>query len=74
LPLVSKKSKVRIAALHALTALFWVGLWKYNAFVFENLVGFRDPNSVPIKDFYEPSNNVNYLATFANDPNIKVRL
>lgn len=39
----------------------------------ENLVGFRDPNSVPIKDFYEPSHNINYLATFINDENVKVR-
>lgn len=34
LPLVSKKSKIRTAALNALTAVFWCGLWKYNAFVF----------------------------------------
>ena len=73
LPLVSKKSKIRIAGLNTLTAILWCGLWKYNAFVFENLVGFRDPNSVPIKDFYEPTNNINYLATFINDPNVKVR-
>ena len=46
LPLISKKSKVRIAALDALGAIFYCGIWKYNAFVFENLVGFRDPNSV----------------------------
>lgn len=52
LPLISKKSKIRITGLEALTAIFWCGLWKYNAFVFENLIGFRDPNSVPIKDFY----------------------
>jgi hypothetical protein len=73
LPLISKKSKIRIAALRCLTAVLWCGLWKYNAFVFENLIGFRDPNSVPIKDFYEPSNNINYLATFITDPNTKVR-
>jgi hypothetical protein len=73
LPLVSKKSKIRIAGLNALTAVFWCGLWKYNAFVFENLIGFRDPNSVPIKDFYEPSHNINYLATFVNDANVRVR-
>lgn len=53
LSLVSKKSKIRISGLNTLTAIFWCGLWKYNAFVFENLIGFRDPNSVPIKDFYE---------------------
>jgi len=34
LPLVSKKSKIRIAALNTLTAILWCGLWKYNAFVF----------------------------------------
>ena len=34
LPLISKKSKIRIAGLRALTAIFWCGLYKYNAFVF----------------------------------------
>ena len=29
---------------------------------------------MPIKDFYEPTNNINYLATFINDANVKVRL
>lgn len=70
LPLISKKSKVRIAALDALGSIFYCGIWKYNAFVFENLVGFRDPNSVPIKDFYEPSHNINYFATLITDPKI----
>lgn len=74
LPLISKKSKIRIAGLKTLTAVFWCGLYKYNAFVFENLIGFRDPNSVPIKDFYEPSHNINYLATFITDSNNRVRL
>jgi len=73
LPLISKKSKIRIAGLNCLTAIFWCGLYKYNAFVFENLIGFKDPNSVPIKDFYEPSHNINYLATFITDPNARVR-
>lgn len=52
LPLVSKKSKIRIAAMQALNAALQCGLWKFNAFVFEDLIGFRDPNSVPIRDFY----------------------
>lgn len=73
LPIISKKSKVRIAALEALTQVLHCGVWKYNAFVFEVLVGFRDPNSVPIRDFYEPSHNINYFATFIVDPNISVR-
>ncbi|EAS03936.2 kinase domain protein (macronuclear) [Tetrahymena thermophila SB210] len=73
LPLISKKSKVRIAALEALGSVLQCGVWKYNANVFEILVGFRDPNSVPIKDFYEPSHNINYLATFITDPKVNVR-
>lgn len=59
LPIISKKSKIRIAALEALNAALECGLWKFNAFVFEDLIGFRDPNSVPIKDFYNVSNIVN---------------
>ena len=52
LPLVSKKSRIRIAAMQALNAALQCGIWKFNAFVFEDLIGFRDPNSVPIRDFY----------------------
>lgn len=70
LPLISKKSKVRIAALEALTSILHCGIWKYNAFVFENLIGFRDPNSVPIKAFYEPLHNINYFATLTEDPKV----
>jgi hypothetical protein len=41
--------------------------------VFENLIGFRDPNSVPIKAFYEPLHNINYFATLTEDPKVQVR-
>lgn len=34
LPLISKKSKIRIAALTALNRVLECGVWKYNAFVF----------------------------------------
>jgi hypothetical protein len=34
LPLISKKSKIRIAALNALNKVLECGVWKYNAFVF----------------------------------------
>ena len=68
LPLVSKKSKIRIAALDALTAVLYCGVWKYNAFIMEILVGFKDPNYVPIKAFYEYTSNINYFATLINDP------
>jgi hypothetical protein len=72
-PLISKRSQVRIAALKALSSILLCGIWKYNANVFEILIGFRDPNSVPIKDFYEPSHNINYFATFIVDPKENVR-
>ena len=60
-PLVNKKSPVRIAALEALSAVLLCGVWKNNAFVFEILTGFKDPNSVPIKAFYEPMHHINYF-------------
>jgi len=28
------------------------------------MVGFRDPNIVPIKEFYDPSTKINYFAMF----------
>lgn len=68
LPLISKKSQIRIAALEALGQILYCGVWKHNAFIFEILVGFRDPNSVAIKEFYEPSHNINYFATLIVDP------
>ena len=37
------------------------------------LVGYRDPNSIPIKAFFETSININYLATIITDPNPLVR-
>jgi len=51
----------------------YCGAWKYNNDVFEQLVGFRDPNSVPIKDFFEPTTKVNYLAVFVTERNVWVR-
>jgi hypothetical protein len=37
------------------------------------MVGFRDPNVVPIKDFYDPTSKVNYFALFVNDRSTQVR-
>ena len=34
LPLVSKKSKIRIAALTTLNSILLCGIWKFNAFIF----------------------------------------
>ena len=73
LPLSSKKSALRIASIQALQDLLYCGTWKYTVDVFDLLVGYRDPNYVPIKDFYESSHNLNYFATLINSPNISVR-
>lgn len=37
------------------------------------MVGFRDPNIVPIKEFYDPSTKVNYMAMFVVDRSTAVR-
>lgn len=73
LPLTSKKSKIKIAALQALQDLLYCGTWKYTVPVFDVLVGFRDPNVVPVRDFFEPTNRFNYLALFVNHKNVAVR-
>ena len=39
----------------------------------EMLVGYRDPNFIPIKDFYEYNFNVNYLSLFIKDEKPIVR-
>ena len=72
-PLVSKNSQVRIAALNGLTSILYTGLWKKNAEIMEILIGFRDPNSVLIKEFYECVSKLNYFALLTNDPKVTVR-
>jgi hypothetical protein len=73
LPLVSKKSKAKLAAMRALEELLFVGPFKQSYSVMDILIGYRDPNVVPIKDFYDPSHNVNYLALLINDEKKCVR-
>ena len=73
LPLVSKKSKVRLAALEALSRLMYCGAYKYNVTIFEILTGFRDPNVVPLRDFFEDGSRLNYFAILINDEKSSVR-
>lgn len=72
--MVHKHAKVRIAGLRALLPVLSAGAWKTSYAVFEALVGFRDPNMVAIKDFYEPTGKVNYLGMLLADRSIQVRL
>ena len=72
-PLINKKGKVKKAALKGLKEILYIGSFKQSTESMEILVGYRDPNYVPIKDFYESSFNVNYLALFVGDINLSVR-
>lgn len=67
---VHRHAKVRIAGLNALFNVLLAGQWKTSYEVFEGMVGFRDPNIVAIKEFYDPSTKVNYMAMFVVDRSI----
>lgn len=70
--LTHKQSRLRLAALDALDVLMTCSPFKKNVEIMENLIGFRDPNIVPIKDFYEPNTKINYLALLVSDPSAAV--
>lgn len=70
---VHKHAKVRMAGLRALFDVLCTGIWKNSVYVFEAMIGFRDPNIVPIKEFYDPSTKVNYFAMFIADRSIACR-
>jgi len=72
-PITNKHSKVRIAGVEALGQVMYAGVWKYNSAIMEGLIGFRDPNVVPIKDFYEYTTKLNYFALLARDRTVQVR-
>jgi hypothetical protein len=71
--LTHKQSKLRIAALDVLEKLMTCSPQKKNIEIMEQLIGFRDPNLVAIKDFYEPSTKINYLAMLVTDSNPAVK-
>ena len=70
---VHKHAKVRMAGLRALFDVLCTGVWKNSVFVFEHMIGFRDPNIVPIREFYDPTTKVNYFAMFIADRSIACR-
>lgn len=49
------------------------GQWKTSVHVLEKMVGFRDPNVVPIREFYDPTTKVNYFAMFVVDRSTATR-
>ena len=70
---VHKHAKVRMAGLRALFDVLCTGVWKNSVYVFEQMVGFRDPNIVPIREFYDPTTKVNYFAMFVVDRSVLTR-
>ena len=70
---VHKHAKVRMAGLRSLYDVMVCGKFKYSHTILTHMVGFRDPNIVPIKDFYEMSTKLNYFATFVADRSVAVR-
>jgi len=70
---VHKHAKVRISGLKALFDVLVCGQWKTSVEVLHHMVGFRDPNIVPIKEFYDPQSKVNYFAMFVMDRSTLVR-
>jgi len=68
-----RHAKVRMAGLKSLFDVMMCGQWKYSNAILRHMVGFRDPNIVPIKDFYVPSTKVNYFACFVADRSVVVR-
>ena len=70
---VHKHAKVRIAGLKSLFDVMVCGRFKYAHMIVIHMSGFRDPNIVPIKDFYDPSTKLNYFAAFVADRSVVVR-
>lgn len=69
----NKHAKVRIAGLKAFHQVLYCGLYKFNANIMEHMIGFRDPNVLNIKDFYEYTTKLNYFAMFVADRSTVVR-
>ncbi len=67
LALTHRQSKLRVAGLEAVEKLMYISPFKKNIEIMEQMIGFRDPNLVPIKDFYEPSAKINYFALLSGD-------
>jgi len=72
LSLTHRQSKLRVVGLEALEKLMYLSPFKKNIEIMEQMIGFRDPNLVPIKDFYEPTAKINYFALLSGDTSSQV--
>merc|ERR1719158_982756 len=71
--LTHNHAKIRIAAIRAITATLWCGVWKYNHEIIQYLVAWQDPNQVQIKAFYENVTKVQYMSMLTFDRHPAVR-
>lgn len=64
---------MRIAGLKGLYSVMFCGVWKYSVNIMEHIVGFKDPNIIPLKAFFEHTTNLNYFAMLVADRSTVVR-
>eukprot|EP00388_Colpodella_angusta_P005921 GDKJ01017934.1.p1 GENE.GDKJ01017934.1~~GDKJ01017934.1.p1 ORF type:complete len:1387 (-),score=346.21 GDKJ01017934.1:74-4234(-) len=71
--LVHNHARIRMSGVDVVTAAMKAGMFKYSAFIIEHMVGYYDPNVVPIKAFYEYHTQMNYFAKLTHDRSHAVR-
>ncbi|CAA9988624.1 conserved Plasmodium protein, unknown function [Plasmodium knowlesi strain H] len=72
--LCNKYSKVKIKCMNTLVKLILHNSNSKNYKIIEMLIGYKDPNVVPIKSFYDNAYvNINYLCNLYNDRSTKVK-
>ncbi|ANQ08512.1 Uncharacterized protein PCOAH_00029510 [Plasmodium coatneyi] len=72
--LCNKYSKVKIKCMNTLVKLILNNSNSKNYKIIEMLIGYKDPNVVPIKSFYDNAYvNINYLCNLYNDRSTKVK-
>ncbi|CAD2099076.1 conserved Plasmodium protein, unknown function [Plasmodium vinckei lentum] len=73
--LCNKNSKIKIKCMHTLVKIIKNNNNNtQNYKIIEMLIGYKDPNIVPIKCFYDNNYvNINYLCLLYNDKSIKVK-
>ncbi|KJP87529.1 hypothetical protein AK88_02833 [Plasmodium fragile] len=72
--LCNKYSKVKIKCMNTLLKLILHNSNSKNYKIIEMLIGYKDPNVVPIKSFYDQAYvNINYLCNLYNDKSTRVK-
>ncbi|MCO5611522.1 hypothetical protein L7F22_065775 [Adiantum nelumboides] len=67
--LAHNRCRVRVAAIQAIEMLVFCGAHE----TLYQLTAYRDPNVIPISEFYHPSVKTQYLALLASDRSVTVR-